>query len=131
MDSADSAISGALQRLTSPPVLLAVLALLVALVIALLVARALRTRAAREAAGSPPAPAHGLNHALRGAVMLAPLLAALAVMLGAHVALAALGVSTTLIDGAQLDRQRVGSDAQGAGGKGCAFRRSTARTGGL
>ena len=100
MDSADSAISGALQRLTSPPVLLAGLALLVALVIALLVARALRTRAAREAAGSPPAPAHGLNHALRGAVMLAPLLAALAVMLGAHVALAALGVSTTLIDGA-------------------------------
>jgi small-conductance mechanosensitive channel len=100
MDSADSAVSGALQRLTSPPVLLAVLALLVALVIALLVARALRTRAAREAAGSPPAPAHGLNHALRGAVMLAPLLAALAVLLGAHVALAALGASTTLIDGA-------------------------------
>jgi small-conductance mechanosensitive channel len=97
MDSADSAVSGALQRLTSPTVLLAVLALLVALVIALLVARALRMRAAREAAGSPPA--RGLNHALRGAVTLAPLVAALAVLWGAHVALAALGASTTLIDG--------------------------------
>src|SRR5438874_8506931 len=71
MDRADSAVSGALQRLTSPPVLLAVLALIVAGVIALLVARALRTRAAR-AAGSPPPPAHWLDRSLRGAVILAP-----------------------------------------------------------
>ena len=59
----------------------------VAGVIALLVARALRTRAAR-AAGSPPPPAHWLDRSLRGAVILAPFLAALAVLLGSHVALA-------------------------------------------
>src|SRR5207237_1097745 len=99
MDSADSAVSGALQRLTSPPVLLAVLALIVAGVIALLVARALRTRAAR-AAGSPPPPVHWLDRSLRGAVILAPFLAAAAVLLGSHVALAALGGSTEVIDGA-------------------------------
>src|SRR6184192_193271 len=98
MDRADSAVSGALQRLTSPPVLLAVLALIVAGVIALLVARALRTRAAR-AAGSPPPPAHWLDRSLRGAVILAPFLAALAVLLGSHVALAALGGPTEVIDG--------------------------------
>src|SRR5437868_6374038 len=99
MDSADSAVSGALQRLTSPPVLLAVLALIVAGVIALLVARALRTRTAR-AAGSPPPPVHWLHRSLRGAVILAPFLAAVAVLLGSHVALAALGGSTEVIDGA-------------------------------
>src|SRR6184192_545812 len=99
MDRADSAVSGALQRLTSPPVLLAVLALIVAGVIALLVARALRIRAAR-AAGSPPPPAHWLDRSLRGAVILAPFLAAVAVLLGSHVALAALGGSTEVIDGA-------------------------------
>src|SRR5881398_1189542 len=93
MDRADSAVSGALQRLTSPPVLLAVLALIVAGVIALLVARALRIRAAR-AAGSPPPLAHWLDRSLRGAVILAPFLAALAVLLGSHVALAALGGPT-------------------------------------
>src|SRR5437764_14808652 len=98
MDRADSAVSGALQRLTSPPVLLAVLALIVAGVIALLVARALRIRAAR-AAGSPPPPAHWLDRSLRGAVILAPFLAALAVLLGSHVALAALGGPTEVIDG--------------------------------
>src|SRR5437764_3765733 len=98
MDRADSAVSGALQRLTSPPVLLAVLALIVAGVIALLVARALRIRAAR-AAGSPPPPAHWLDRSLRGAVILAPFLAALAVLLGWHVALAGLGGPTEVIDG--------------------------------
>src|SRR5437667_197087 len=87
------------HRGPSPPVLLAVLALIVAGVIALLVARALRTRAAR-AAGSPPPPVHWLDHSLRGAVILAPFLAAVAVLLGSHVALAALGGSTEVIDGA-------------------------------
>src|SRR6059058_702091 len=98
MDRADSAVSGALQRLTSPPVLLAVLALVVAGVIALLLARALRTRAAR-AAGSRPPPVHWLDRSLRVAVILAPFLAALAVLLGSHVALAALGGPTEVIDG--------------------------------
>src|SRR2546429_7653547 len=99
MDRADSAVSGALQRLTPPPVLLAVLAWSVAGVIALLVARALRTRTAR-AAGSLPPPVHWLHRSLRGAVILAPFLAAVAVLLGSHVALAALGGSTEVIDGA-------------------------------
>ncbi len=99
MDSADSAVSSALQRLTSAPVLLAVLALLLAGMIALLVARALRARPS-HAAEPPPPPAHWSDHTLRGAVILAPLLAAVAVLLGAHVALAAFGASTTVIDGA-------------------------------
>src|SRR5207249_10079355 len=98
MDSADSAVSGALQRLTSPPVLLAVLALIVAGVIAFLVARALRIRAAR-AAGSPPPPAHWLDRPLRGAVLLAPLLPALAVLVGPDLALAALGRPREVSDG--------------------------------
>src|SRR2546421_12958246 len=96
MDSADSAVSGALQRLTSPPVLLAVLALIVAGVIALLVARALRTRAAR-AAGSPSPPVHWLDRSLRGAVMLAPFLAADLGLVGSRVDVVALGRASQVI----------------------------------
>jgi small-conductance mechanosensitive channel len=99
MDSADSVVSDALQRLTSPPVLLAVLALLLAGVVALLVARALRPRSA-PAEGAPPPGRHWSDHTLRGAVILAPLLAALAVLLGAHVALAAFDAPTAVVDGA-------------------------------
>ena len=53
MDSADTAVSGVLLRLTSPQVLGAVLALLVATVIALLVDRMLRVGRARGATVSP------------------------------------------------------------------------------
>lgn len=98
MYSADSAVRGVLQQLTTPPVLLTVLALLLAAMTALLVARALRAQPGR-AAREPPPPAHTLDHALRGAVALAPLLAAIAVLIGARVALAAFDVSTAVVDG--------------------------------
>ena len=99
MDSADSAVSAILLRLTSPQVLGAVLALLVAGVIALLVARALRVRRARGATAAQHRP-HWLDHTLEGALILAPLMAALATLLAGHAALAALATPTAVIDGA-------------------------------
>src|SRR2546430_14951969 len=83
MDSADSAVSAILLRLTSPQVIGAVLALLVAGVIALLVARALRVRRARDATAAQHRP-HWLDHTLEGALILAPLMAALATLLAGH-----------------------------------------------
>jgi len=81
MNSADAAVSGVLLWLTSPQVLGAVLALLVAGVIALLVARMLRVRRARGAPAAPaPHPPHWLDHTLEGALILAPLVAALATL---------------------------------------------------
>ncbi|TLZ14629.1 MAG: hypothetical protein E6K34_15625, partial [Gammaproteobacteria bacterium] len=99
MDSADSAVSAILLRLTSPQVLGAVLALLVAGVIALLVARALRVRRARDATAAQHRP-HWLDHTLEGALILAPLMAALATLLAGHAALAAFATPTAVIDGA-------------------------------
>jgi len=81
MNSADSAASALLLRLTSPQVLGAVLALLIAAVIALLVARALRLRRARGATAAAQHPPHWLDHTLAGALILAPLVAALAILL--------------------------------------------------
>jgi small-conductance mechanosensitive channel len=100
MDSADSALRSALLTLTSPQVLAAVLALLAALMIALLVARVLRARRLRDRAADLPLPAHWLDHALEGAELLAPILAALAALLAAHVVIAALEISTAVIDAA-------------------------------
>ena len=100
MDSADTAVSGVLLRLTSPQVLGAVLALLVATVIALLVDRMLRVRRARGATPSPTPRRHWLDHTLEGAVILAPLAAALAILLAGHAALAAFATPTAVIDGA-------------------------------
>src|SRR6267142_4973117 len=81
MNSADAAVSGVLLWLRSPQVLGAVLALLVAGVIALLVARMLRVRRARGAPAAPaPHPPHWLDHTLEGALILAPLVAALATL---------------------------------------------------
>ena len=101
MNSADAAVSAVLLRLMSPQVLGAVLALLVAGVIALLVARMLRVRRAR---GATPAPAqhppHWLDHTLEGALILAPLVAALVTLLAGHAALAAFATPTAVIDGA-------------------------------
>src|SRR5207249_2033195 len=99
MDSADSAVSAILLRLTSPQVLGAVLALLVAGVIALLVARALRVRRALGPTAAQHRP-HWLDHTLEGALILAPLMAALATLLAGHAALAALATPTAVIDGA-------------------------------
>jgi len=98
MNSADSAISGVLLQLSSPPVLAALLAVVLAGVVALGVARVLRTRRARDAVHHLPLAAHGLDHALECAVIVAPILAALATLLGARVLFAALGVPTAPLD---------------------------------
>src|SRR2546421_9189853 len=99
MNSADSAVSAILLRLTSPEVLGAVLALLVAGVIALLVARALRMRRSRGATAAQH-PRHWLDHTLEGALILAPLVAALVTLLAGRAALAAFATPTVVIDGA-------------------------------
>src|SRR5437868_449568 len=99
MNSADSAASAILLRLTSPQVLGAVLALLVAGVIALLVARALRMRRSHGATAAQH-PRHWLDHTLEGALILAPLVAALATLLAGRAALAAFATPTVVIDGA-------------------------------
>src|SRR5258708_39613445 len=96
MDSAASAVSGVLGALTSAPVLAAGLALLLAGGMALLVARL--ARAPRERAAT--AAAHWLDHILTGALILAPLVAALATLIAGHAVLAAFAVPTAAIDGA-------------------------------
>jgi small-conductance mechanosensitive channel len=99
-ESADRAARGVLLQLTSPQGLATVIAVLIAGLIALGVARVLRERRARDAAADLPLPAHWLHHALEGAVILAPILAALAPLLAAHVVLGALETPTALLDGA-------------------------------
>jgi small-conductance mechanosensitive channel len=100
-DSARSAVTGLLVDLTSPQVLVAMLAALVAAVVALSVARVLRARRARDIAADLPArAAHWLDHALEGAVILAPIIAALVTLLAAQLAANALHAPTDLIDAA-------------------------------
>ena len=95
-----SAVWGALLGLSSPPVPGAALVIVVAALVALLVARVLRARRARDLAADLPLAAHWLDHALEGAVLLAPILAALAVLLAGHVVFVALATSTVVLDGA-------------------------------
>jgi small-conductance mechanosensitive channel len=97
MNSADSAVRGALLQLTSPQMLAALVAVLCAAAVAYLVARPL---AARRVRGAPdlPLPAHARDHALEGMVILAPILAALATLFAAHVVIGALGISTEPVD---------------------------------
>jgi small-conductance mechanosensitive channel len=97
MNSADSAVRGALLQLTSPQVLAALVAILLAGAVALLVARVLAARRLRMAPDLP-LNEHGLDHALEGLVILAPILAALATLFAGHALLASLGASTTLLD---------------------------------
>ena len=97
MNSADSAVRGALLQLTSPQMLAALVAVLCAAVAAYAVARPLAERRLR-AAPDLPLPAHGLEHALEGVVILAPILAALATLFVAHVVIGALGISTEPVD---------------------------------
>ena len=97
MNSADSAVRGALLQLTSPEMLAALLAALCAAMVAYAVARALGSRRLRTAPDLP-LPEHGLDHALEGMVILAPILAALATLLAAHVLIGALGISTAPVD---------------------------------
>jgi len=98
MDSVDSAVKGALLTLTTSQVLAALVAILGATVIALVVARVLRARRLRDREADLPLPAHWLDHALEGAVLLAPILAALVTLLAAQALIAVLSVSTAVID---------------------------------
>ncbi|HTT41863.1 MAG TPA: mechanosensitive ion channel domain-containing protein [Steroidobacteraceae bacterium] len=95
MNGAESAVRGALLQLTSPPVLATIIAVLLAAVVALAVARALR-------AHSPDSRtlrnAHLADYALEGALLIAPVLAALALLLVAHVVVGAFGLSVQGID---------------------------------
>src|SRR4029077_15007935 len=97
MNSADSAVRGALLELTSPPVLAALVAALLAAAVALIVARVLAARRGRPAPDLPLSD-HALDHALDALVILAPILAALATLFAGHAVLAALGVSTAAVD---------------------------------
>jgi len=93
-----SDIRGVLLQLSSPPVLAALFAVLLAAVVAFGVARVLRTRRARDAMHHLPLEAHGLDHALECAVIIAPILAALATLLAAHALCAALRLPTGPLD---------------------------------
>jgi small-conductance mechanosensitive channel len=93
MNSADSAVRGALLQLTSPQMLAALVAALCAAIVAYAVARALGARRVRTAPDLPLSE-HGMDHTLEGMVILAPILAALATLLAAHVLIGALGIST-------------------------------------
>jgi small-conductance mechanosensitive channel len=97
MNRADSAARSVLLQLTSPQILATLAALAIAAAIALGVARALRGRHRRNTA-ELPLPAHGLDHTLEAAAILAPILAALAVLLSGHVVLGALGIITGPLD---------------------------------
>ncbi|HYX75357.1 MAG TPA: mechanosensitive ion channel domain-containing protein [Steroidobacteraceae bacterium] len=97
MNSADSAVRGALLQLTAPQVLAALLVTLLAAAVALVVARALETHRLRTAPDLP-LNQHGLDHALEGMVILAPILAALATLFAGHAVVATLGTSTALLD---------------------------------
>jgi len=100
MNSALSAARGVLLQLAAPQTMAAVAAIVIATLVALVVARILRDRRARDAAADLPLPQHWLDHALEAAVIVAPILAALATLLCAHLVLAALGMPTALLDGA-------------------------------
>jgi small-conductance mechanosensitive channel len=95
MDGAESAVRGALLQLTSPQVLIAVLAAGIAGIVALSVARALRVRRADAAAMRSP---HLLDHILEGAILIAPILAGLALLVAAHFVVGGFGLSAQVID---------------------------------
>jgi small-conductance mechanosensitive channel len=95
MDSLVSALRGTLLQLTSPAVLIGVIALVLAGLVALTVARALRVRRAATAAVRS---VHVLDHTLEGAILIAPILAALALLAAAHVVISAFGLPYQVID---------------------------------
>jgi small-conductance mechanosensitive channel len=99
MNSADSAVRGVLLQLTSPQMLATLVATLCAAAIALVVARVLGARQVRTAPDLP-LDQHGLDHALEGAVILAPILAALVTLLAGRVLLGAIGTPTAPLDAA-------------------------------
>jgi small-conductance mechanosensitive channel len=97
MNSADSAVRGALLQLTTPQALAAFIVTLLAAGVALVVARTLGARRV-PAAPDLPLNEHALDHALDGLVILAPILAALATLFAGHFVLAGLGISTAALD---------------------------------
>ncbi|HET7757615.1 MAG TPA: mechanosensitive ion channel domain-containing protein [Steroidobacteraceae bacterium] len=98
MDSANSAASGVSLALTSPQLWAEALVIVIAVGVALAIARTTRARRARAAAaGQAP---DWLERLAEVIVMLAPMLAALAVLLIGHATLAASGRSSALLDGA-------------------------------
>jgi small-conductance mechanosensitive channel len=89
MDNAASALKAFVLLLISPPALAEWLTILIAVVIAVAVMRALGTRRAPPAPFGPGAgQAHLLDHVLNGALIIAPLLAALATLYAGRVLLA-------------------------------------------
>jgi small-conductance mechanosensitive channel len=98
MNSADSAARSVLLQISSPQALAALVALMVALAVGLAVARALRARRPSPTASEVPLPAHGRDLTLEAAVILAPIVAALATLLSAHVVIAAAGLATGPLD---------------------------------
>jgi small-conductance mechanosensitive channel len=97
MNGAENALRGALLELTSPAALIGVLALLLAAGAALAVARALRVRRAGAVLVRAP---QLVDYALEAAVLIAPILAALATLAAAHLLVGALGLPFQVIDGA-------------------------------
>jgi small-conductance mechanosensitive channel len=98
MDSANSAASGVSLALAFPQLWPEAVAIVIAVGVALVVARTTRARRARAAAagGAPDS----LERLAEVIVMLAPMLAALAVLLLGHATLAASGRSSALLDNA-------------------------------
>jgi small-conductance mechanosensitive channel len=92
MDSAGSAVNGVLLQLPMPQLLAEVVAILIAIAAAYAVARAVRTRPAADATAS------GSERLLESLLLLAPLLAALAILAVAHPLLALTGFDVTLVD---------------------------------
>jgi len=99
MNSADSAVRGVLLQLSSPQMLATLVAALCAAAMALIVMRVLEARRLR-AAPDLPLSQHGLDHALDGLVILAPILAALAALLAARALFGATGTATAPLDAA-------------------------------
>ncbi|MBS0380275.1 MAG: mechanosensitive ion channel [Proteobacteria bacterium] len=95
MDGAESALRATFAQLTSPAALLAGGVFALALIVALYVARSLRVRRADAASVRTP---HLLDHVLEGAILIAPVLAAMALLGAAHFVVGAIGVSTGAID---------------------------------
>jgi len=96
MDSADSAVKSIFLKLTSPEVLAEVIVIVIAAVIALAVAHVVRLWHLRR----KPALATEAwqNHALDGALAVAPMLLVVVLLLLAHAAFSMLSVQTQAID---------------------------------
>lgn len=98
MSNAESAVQALILRLTSPQFLAETLAILIAIAVAVGIERASRSWRALDAVAAPLRARW--SERLRSVVgVLAPLLAALALLLAGHAVLAAVSFPTALIDG--------------------------------